>query len=225
MITATALTAVKQPAIRDIIGGALSNQAVSVRGMVHALRDMGGLTFLLLRKGDGVLQCVCPPEVDLDGVTEECAVEVLGTVHKEARAPGGAELAAAAVRVLSRPAAPMPVPVSKWKLNLTLDSRLSLRPAVLRSLRERSVFRIQAGICRAFREYLQSQDFTEIHTPKIVHAGAEGGSNIFRLDYFGRKAFLTQSPSSTSRPWCPSLSGCLRWVPCSGRRSTAPPAT
>lgn len=194
MITATALTPVKQPAMDDIIGGALANQAVSVRGMVHALRDMGGLTFLLLRKGDGVLQCVCPPEVELDGVTEECAVEVLGTVHPEERAPGGAELAAAAVRVLSRPAAPAPVPLSKWKLNLTLDSRLSLRPAVLRSLRERSVFRIQAGICRAFREYLQSQDFTEIHTPKIVHAGAEGGSNIFRLDYFGRKAFLTQSP-------------------------------
>ena len=132
--------------------------------------------------------------IDFARGAEECAAEVLGTVHQEERAPGGAELAAAAVRVLSRPAAAMPVPVSKRKLNLTLDARLSLRPAVLRSLRERSVFRIQAGISRAFREYLQSQDFTEIHTPKIVHAGAEGGSNIFRLDYFGRKAFLTQSP-------------------------------
>ena len=49
-------------------------------------------------------------------------------------------------------------------------------------------------ISRAFREYLTAQGFTEIHTPKIVHAGAEGGSNIFRLDYFGRKAFLAQSP-------------------------------
>ena len=96
MITATALTAARQPAIRDIIGGALANQAVSVRGMVHALRDMGGLTFLLLRKGDGVLQCVCPPEVDLDGVTEECAVEVLGTVHPP---PRGAAQSAGAQRV------------------------------------------------------------------------------------------------------------------------------
>ena len=65
---------------------------------------------------------------------------------------------------------------------------------VLRSLRERSVFKVQECICRSFREYLHSQGFTEIHTPKIVHAGAEGGSNIFRLDYFGRKAFLAQSP-------------------------------
>ena len=65
---------------------------------------------------------------------------------------------------------------------------------LLRHLRERSVFRVQAALSRAFREYLQREGFTEVHTPKIVHAGAEGGSNIFRLDYFGRKAFLAQSP-------------------------------
>ena len=55
------------------------------------------------------------------------------------------------------------------------------------------MFRIQAAVCRAFRDFLD-REFTEIHTPKIVHAGAEGGSNIFRLDYFGKKAFLAQSP-------------------------------
>ena len=71
---------------------------------------------------------------------------------------------------------------------------LGLRPVVLRHLRERSVFKVQECLGRAFREYLQGQGFTEVHTPKIVHAGAEGGSNIFRLDYFGRKAFLAQSP-------------------------------
>ena len=96
--------------------------------------------------------------------------------------------------MLSRPAAPMPVAVSKRRLRLNLDTELSLRPLVLRSLRTRSVFKVQEGISRAFREYLTAQGFTEIHTPKIVHAGAEGGSNIFRLDYFGRKAFLAQSP-------------------------------
>ena len=88
----------------------------------------------------------------------------------------------------------MPVPVPKAKLNVSLDTELGLRPVVLRHLRERSVFKLQECLGRAFREYLQGQGFTEIHTPKIVHAGAEGGSNIFRLDYFGRKAFLAQSP-------------------------------
>ena len=95
---------------------------------------------------------------------------------------------------------------------------------VLRSLRTRSVFKVQEGISRAFREYLTAQGFTEIHTPKIVHAGAEGGSNIFRLDYFGRKAFLAQSPSSISRLWWAPSSGSLRSAPSSGRRSTPPPA-
>jgi len=162
--------------------------------MVHALRDMGGVTFLTLRGPQSILQCVFDRDADLQGVSEECAVEVAGTPRTEPRAPGGIELAAQSLRILSRPAAPLPVPVSKRRLDLNLDTELSLRPVVVRSLRARSVFRIQEGLCRAFRDTLHSLDFTEIHTPKIVHAGAEGGSNIFRLDYFGRKAFLAQSP-------------------------------
>ncbi len=155
---------------------------------------MGGITFLALRVRDGAVQCVCRPEELPEGLCEECAAVVTGTVRREERAPGGRELAAEEVRVLSRPAAPMPVAVSKRRLRLNLDTELSLRPLVLRSLRTRSVFKVQEGISRAFREYLTGQGFTEVHTPKIVHAGAEGGSNIFRLDYFGRKAFLAQSP-------------------------------
>lgn len=184
----------KRLEISDIIGGACVNQAVSIHGAVHSLRDMGGITFLTLRGRDGVVQCVCPPEVDLKGVSEECTAVVSGVVRAEERAPGGFEIAAAAAQVLSRPAAPLPVPVSRWKLGLNLDTELALRPLTLRNLRARSVFRVQEGIIRAFRDYLHGQGFTEIHTPKIVRAGAEGGSNIFRLDYFGRKAFLAQSP-------------------------------
>ena len=180
--------------LNDIMGGAHRNETVRVSGMVHARRDMGGVTFLALRKGAGVLQCVCGGEADLTGVDEEAAVKVTGVLRAEPRAPSGVELAVSGVEVLSRPAAPMPVPVSKARMNLNMDTELGLRPVVLRSLRERSVFRIQEGLCRAFRDYLHREGFTEVHTPKIVHAGAEGGSNIFRLDYFGRKAFLAQSP-------------------------------
>nr|WP_243200766.1 aspartate--tRNA(Asn) ligase [Lawsonibacter celer] len=180
--------------IADLTGDGLKNRTVTLKGMVHSLRDMGGVSFLTLRLRDGTAQCVCGGELDLADVCDECAVAVTGAVRPEPRAPGGFELAATGVEVLSRPVEAMPVPVSKYKLKLNLDTELSLRPVVLRSLRERSVFKVQECICRAFREYLHSQGFTEIHTPKIVHAGAEGGSNIFRLDYFGRKAFLAQSP-------------------------------
>ncbi len=169
-------------------------QRVAVHGAVHTKRDMGGVTFLMLRKRDGVLQCVCGKEIDLTAVPEESTVVVTGTVREEERAPGGYEIAAQQLEVLSTPAEAMPVPVSKWKLKLNMDTELSLRPVVLRNLRIRSAFKIQEALGRAFREYLHEQGFTEIHTPKIVHAGAEGGSNIFRLDYFDRKAFLAQSP-------------------------------
>lgn len=181
--------------LKDIIGGAHRNETVQVSGMVHAKRPVGGgLTFLKLRKRDGLLQCTCGERVDVSKVPEESAVVVTGRLREELRAPGGVELVAEGIEVLSRPAAVMPVPIPKAKLNVNLDTELGLRPVVLRHLRERSVFRVQECLGRAFRDYLRDQGFTEIHTPKIVHAGAEGCSNIFRLDYFGRKAFLAQSP-------------------------------
>lgn len=181
--------------LKDIIGGAHRNETVQVSGMVHAKRPVGGgLTFLKLRKRDGLLQCTCGERVDVSKIPEESAVVVTGRLREEPRAPGGVELVAEGIEVLSRPAAAMPVPIPKAKLNVNLDTELGLRPVVLRHLRERSVFRVQECLGRAFRDYLRDQGFTEIHTPKIVHAGAEGGSNIFRLDYFGRKAFLAQSP-------------------------------
>ena len=168
-----------------------NNRAVTLHGMVHALRDLGGVTFLTLRTREGLIQCVCPRRPE--GVREECAVSVSGLLRPEPRAPGGAELAEARCTVLSWPAAPPPVPLSK-KSSVSLDTELSLRPVTLRAPRARAVFRIQAAVCRAFREFLQGEGFTEIHTPKLGQAGAEGGSSQFRLDYFGRKAVLAQSP-------------------------------
>lgn len=168
-----------------------NNRAVTLHGMVHALRDLGGVTFLTLRTREGLVQCVCPRRPE--GVREECAVSVSGVLRPEPRAPGGAELAEARFTVLSRPAAPPPVPLSK-KSSVSLDTELSLRPVTLRAPRARAVFRIQAAVCRAFREFLQGEGFTEIHTPKLGRAGAEGGSSQFRVDYFGRKAVLAQSP-------------------------------
>ena len=168
-----------------------NNRAVTLHGMVHALRDLGGVTFLTLRTREGLIQCVCPRRPE--GVREECAVSVSGLLRPEPRAPGGAELAEARFTVLSWPAAPPPVPLSK-KSSVSLDTELSLRPVTLRAPRARAVFRIQAAVCRAFREFLQGEGFTEIHTPKLGQAGAEGGSSQFRLDYFGRKAVLAQSP-------------------------------
>lgn len=176
----------------EVMSGNHLDGEVSVHGAVHQLRPMGGVTFLMLRMRDGVLQCVCAEEPE--NVQEECTVVITGRLHQDERAPGGTELMAESLKILTAPAAPMPVPVNKYKLKLNMDTELPLRPVVLRNLKRRSVFKIQEGLCRAFRDHLTENGFTEIHTPKIVHAGAEGGSNIFRMEYFNRKAFLTQSP-------------------------------
>ena len=119
---------------------------------------------------------------------------ITGRLSADERAPMGVELRVERIEVLTVPAQPVSVPIDKYKLNLNLDTELSLRPVVLRNLRKRAVFKMQEAVGRAFREEMVAGGFTEIHTPKIVHAGAEGGSNIFRMEYFGKKAFLTQSP-------------------------------
>lgn len=171
--------------------------AIEIRGSIHNVRDMGDFAFVILRRYDGTVQCVLDEEktgIHRADLPEGAAVAVIGTVAWDERAPHGFELRVQEMKLLSRPAQVPPVPVHKAKLNLTVESDLNLRPLTLRNLRKRAVFKLQEGIVRGFREFLQSQDFTEIHTPKIVAAGAEGGANIFKLDYFGHKAFLAQSP-------------------------------
>ncbi len=172
-------------------------ETVKVHGTVHTIRDMGEVAFVVLRKRDGLLQCVYEEgtsKFDLKALKEEAAVELSGRLHKEERAPHGIEIRMDTLTILSEPAAPLPLPISKWKLNTSLEAKLNMRPISLRNLQERAKFRIQEGVVRGFRDFLYSQGFTEIHTPKIGAKSAEGGSNLFRLEYFHRPAVLQQSP-------------------------------
>ena len=183
--------------IAQILEGSYEGKKIRMNGAVHNVRDMGEVAFVILRKAEGLVQCVYEEGVtnfDIHDLKEESAVEVLGTVKAEERAPHGFELRLEEIKVLSQPAEPMPIPISKWKMNTSLETKLALRPVSLRNVRERAKFKIQEGIVRGFRDYLFTQGFTEIHTPKIVARGAEGGSNVFKLNYFNKKAELGQSP-------------------------------
>ncbi len=176
----------------DRVGG-----KVRVNGAVHVIRDMGNIAFLILRKRDGLLQCVYEEGVtafDLSRLKEAATVEVCGTLLRNEKAPGGIEVHLTDITILSQPMDPMPIPVAKWKMSASLETRLSLRPICLRNIRERAKFKVQEGVVRGFREFLQEQGFTEIHSPKLASKGAEGGANIFKLDYFHRPAVLAQSP-------------------------------
>ncbi|MGL5438032.1 MAG: aspartate--tRNA(Asn) ligase [Lachnospiraceae bacterium] len=183
--------------IQTVLDGAYTGQQVCMNGAVHNIRDMGEVAFVILRKAEGLVQCVFEEgktAFSLKDLKEEAAVEVTGIVQQEKRAPHGFEIRLQEIRVLSEPAETMPLAINKWKMNTSLETRLSLRPISLRHVKERAKFRIQEGIVRGFRDFLHEQGFTEVRTPKIVARGAEGGANVFRLDYFNKKAELGQSP-------------------------------
>ena len=183
--------------ISGILAGDFEGKTVKVNGAVHTIRDMGEVAFVVLRKREGLLQCVFEEgktKFDLKDLKEAATVEVEGAVKSEDRAPNGFEIRLDSIRVLSEPAAPMPLAISKWKLNTSLEANLNNRSIALRNIRERAKFKIQEGVVRGFRDFLYEQGFTEIHTPKIGAKSAEGGANMFRLSYFHRPAVLQQSP-------------------------------
>lgn len=181
------------------IAEAASSNLVKINGAIHTIRDLGEFAFVVLRKRDGLVQCVYEEGItncSIKDLKEGMTVLVEGSFHDEERAPQGFEIRMTNITVLSSPqnGALMPVPISKWKMKTSLEAKLTYRPVALRNVRERAIFKIQEGIVRGFRDFLFSQDFTEVRTPKLVAGNAEGGANVFKLEYFGSKAFLAQSP-------------------------------
>lgn len=178
-----------------------NNQYAEAEGFVHRVRDMGKFSFIVLRTSRNLIQCVVDSEkCEIaktgvgNGINEGDCVRITGIKVIEPRAEGGFEIHANKIEKLSQAYAQPPVNITKHKIDASLDVLLENRPVTLRHPKERAIFKIQEGIVRAFREFLHEHDFTEIHTPKTTSAGAEGGANIFKLDYFGQSACLAQSP-------------------------------
>lgn len=172
-------------------------QEIRIHGSIYKIRKMSGFAFVLLRTKRAIVQCTYSEETSgfpLEELTEEACVIFAAQVVKEERSRTGFELRLTGVQILSMPEQRMPIPINQKEVTTSLEHLLDYRPLTLRNERERAIFKIQAGIGKAFREYLDGQGFTEIHTPKIVAAGAEGGANIFPLSYFGKQAYLAQSP-------------------------------
>ncbi len=180
-----------------LMSNQILNQSVTVEGMIHSIRHMGDIAFVILRKREGLFQTVLEntkANVSIHDMKEGMAVRVRGVIQEEARAPHGREICITNAEILSAPAEPLPMAIDKWKLNTSLETKLNLRPIALRNMQERAKFKMQEALVRAFRDYLYTQGFTEIHTPKIGARGAEGGANMFRLSYFHKPAVLAQSP-------------------------------
>ena len=172
-------------------------EEILLHGSIYKIRKMSQFAFVLLRCKREILQCVYNEEFSgfpLQELIEESCVLVKAKVVKEERSKTGVELHLLEVKVLSTPKEECPVVIHNKGLEASLETILNYRPITLRNEKERAIFKLQEGIVRGFRELLYHEKFTEIHTPKIVAAGAEGGANIFTIPYFGKEAYLAQSP-------------------------------
>jgi nondiscriminating aspartyl-tRNA synthetase len=176
------------------------NQVVTIKGIIHNIRMMSDFAFVILRTARETVQCVYAESFSdyrmSEDVKEECAAKITGKIVAGETKDGGKryELQIHDIQLLSHPAEIPPVVITKKQVNCDLSTKLDYRPVTLRNPKERAIFKLQEGIQRGFREYLTKQGFTEIHSPKINFAGAEGGTNVFKLDYFGKQVYLAQSP-------------------------------
>jgi len=169
-------------------------ESVTVKGWVHNIRHFGNLAFLLLRDRTGIVQCVLEGTLAAMAVETESVIAVSGVVVAAPKAAGGVEVVATWLDVISPAEGPLPFEINKKEVKAGLETLLDHRVLSLRNPRLHAVFTVQSVLVGAFREYLSSQGFTQIFTPKIVATGTEGGSNLFAVEYFGERAYLAQSP-------------------------------
>ena len=178
----------------------MNGTSVTICGWAHEIRDLGGITFLVVRDREGLVQVTLFKKAIDKNVLEvvrnlsrESVVAVTGTVKKEAKAPNGYELVPTQVTVLGKADSPLPMDTT-GKVDADLDTRLDARFMDVRRPRTQAIFRIRHLMQKSIREFLDMEGFIEITTPKVVATATEGGTALFPITYFEREAFLNQSP-------------------------------
>ncbi|MBQ0982623.1 aspartate--tRNA(Asn) ligase [Micromonospora sp. M61] len=170
---------------------------VRIAGWVHRRRLLKSVAFLIVRDASGLAQVVVTdPTVraELEKLPEETVVEVTAMVTANETAPAGVELTHPTVRPLGPPAVPPPFDLYRPALTASLPTQLDNAPTALRHPTRSAALRISAAAVAGFRAALDTRDFVEIHTPKVVSSSTESGANVFALDWFGGPAYLAQSP-------------------------------
>ena len=190
------LTTVPRVLARDLAAAPPGAPAM-LAGWIHRRRVLAGVTFLVLRDRTGLAQVVVkdPATISqLDGLPEETVVEVTGVVTPNRAAPGGAELTEPVITALTEPALPPPTQLWRPTFGAGLPTHLDHAAVTLRHPRHRAAWQLASASMAGFRSALGALDFTEIATPKLVGTATESGANVFTVDYFGRTAYLAQSP-------------------------------
>lgn len=170
---------------------------VRVQGWVHRRRRLSGLAFVIVRDRTGLVQVVVKdPETlaQIDDLTEETTVEVTGTTSLNPQAPAGVEVVRPVIRALGEPSTTPPIELWRPGITASLPTMLDHAHVTWRHPMQQARWRLAAASLHGFRGALDGAGFTEVHSPKIVESATESGANVFAIDYFGRPAYLAQSP-------------------------------
>lgn len=168
---------------------------VKIQGWIHRLRKLGKIAFIMLRDRTGIVQCVLDCKaIDIKGLKQESVVEVIGLIKDKQGEEQEVEIEVRALNVISNVKEDLPIEINKSELECNLDTILNNRVLSLRNMKTNSIFKIQAVLAYSFQEFLINEGFTQVFTPKIVAEGTEGGTELFPLQYFEKKAYLAQSP-------------------------------
>jgi nondiscriminating aspartyl-tRNA synthetase len=181
---------------------------VKLSGWMSVRRDHGKLVFFVMRDRSGHVQLVVTPEKTelieaVKDVRSEHAVSVTGLVksrpvkkgqESEANSTDHIEIEVTSLTVLSKPMEELPVDVSQMEMGLQLETLLNNRTVTLRNEKVQGIFQIYSALLAGYADFMRSEGFMEIKTPKILSAATEGGANFFKIKYFDRDAYLAQSP-------------------------------
>ncbi|HUX99351.1 MAG TPA: aspartate--tRNA(Asn) ligase, partial [Candidatus Deferrimicrobium sp.] len=173
---------------------------VLLKGWIHQIRDLGKIRFWVLRDSEGLAQIVLVSPKNhslwemIDEIKQEYVVQIIGIVRHNEKAPDGVEIEFKSCEIIAKASSPLPFSVVEQKTSANFDTRLKYRYLDIRSPKTRAIFKVRSACVQGARDWFQKNKFVEIHTPKIISAGAEGGATLFPLYYFGKEAYLAQSP-------------------------------
>ena len=182
------------------INDKLDKKKVTLLGYVHEIRNIGGLIFLLIRDSTGIRQVTAlkkkiKPEVfkAFSKIPKESVVKINGIVNANKEAPNNVEVMLDNFEILSNAASVLPLEVTE-KAPALQAQRLDFRSIDLRKPKNFAIFKIQSKLVEGMLEYLQKDNFIQVNTPCIMGSASESGADVFKLDYFGKEAFLRQDP-------------------------------
>lgn len=175
------------------------DKSIFVSGWIEDIRNIGSIAFIILRDKKGTLQVTAlkkkNPELfeKIVSIPRESVISVSGICKKSDKARNGYEVIPDDFKILSEAETPLPLGVVD-KVESELDTRLDNRFIDLRKQNIQAIFKIRNEVIASVHDYLRQKDFIEIHTPNIIASSSEGGTDVFKIKYFEKEAFLAQSP-------------------------------